>query len=109
MAPLPAPKPQGAPAARSLAQALDQSAPLAGLLQRLRESERRWARVVPLLPPELAASTRPGPLDEAHWTLLAQHAAAAAKLRQHLPLLQQALADAGLVTPALKVKVVPRI
>ena len=94
--------------AQPLARALDGSEPLANLLQRLRESQRRWEVVAPLLAGDLAAAARPGPLDESAWVILAEHAAAAAKLRQCLPLIEQALAAAGWLSPSVKVKVRPR-
>lgn len=94
--------------ARPLAGALAESAALAGLLARVRDSERRLALVAPLLPPGLAALVRPGPLDDEAWVLLVEHASAAAKLRQCLPTLQAALVAQGIVGPTLKVKIRPR-
>ncbi len=94
--------------ARPLAGALAESATLASLLARVRESERRLAVVSPRLPPGLAALVRPGPLDDEAWVLLVEHASAAAKLRQCLPTLEAALAAQGIVGPALKIKIRPR-
>ncbi|MBK9135207.1 MAG: hypothetical protein IPM15_12950 [Betaproteobacteria bacterium] len=84
------------------------SEPLAALLARLAQSQARWAVVAAGLPAELAAAARPGPLDERAWTLLADHAAAAAKLRQHLPDIEAALAAHGWLAPAVRIKVRPR-
>ena len=75
--------------------ALGRSEPLAGLMQRLRESQARFDAVSGLLAAPLRAAVRPGPLDDQGWTLLAANAAAAAKLRQHLPALAEALAAKG--------------
>ncbi|MDE2612488.1 MAG: hypothetical protein KGL78_03535 [Burkholderiales bacterium] len=94
--------------AQSLARALDTSVPLAGLLARLRESDARLAAIVSVLPAGLAASLRAGPLDDKTWTLLADHAAAAAKLRQCVPEIEAALAAGGWHGPALTIKVRPR-
>ena len=80
---------------------------LASLLARLAQSEARWAAVRPLLAAELAAAARPGPLDDEAWVILADHAAAAAKLRHSLPDIEQALADKGWHAPPVKVKVRP--
>lgn len=99
------------PARRSLpmAEALAQSAPLAQLLQRMRDSEARWQAVCGALPAGLAGQVVAGPLDEAGWTLLARSGAAASKLRQCLPRLQDALSREGWPELVIRVKVhVPR-
>lgn len=106
--------PAAAPAAAagatstSLARALDASEPLAGLLQRMQGSQARLAAISPLLPASLHDEVRAGPLDEAAWVLLVGHAAAAAKLRQLLPVLTAALLAAGWPAPPIKIKVLPR-
>jgi len=91
-----------------LARALDASASLAGLLARVRASEARLTAIVPVLPPELAATLRAGPLDDSAWTLLVEHAAAAAKLRQCLPRIEAALAEHGWAGVPVRIKVRPR-
>ena len=91
-----------------LASALARSEPLAGLLQRVHESRARFEAIAPLLPAALRGEVRSGPLDDAAWTLLVAHAAAAAKLRQMLPALQAALQARGWPGPAIKIKVHPR-
>jgi hypothetical protein len=88
-----------------LATALRQSEPLGALLQRVRDSKARFDTIAPLMPAALAAVVKPGPLDDTAWVLLAAHASAAAKLRQMVPELQSALAEAGWPGPAIKVKV----
>jgi hypothetical protein len=93
---------------QALARALDRSEPLALLLQRVRESRERFDVISVLLPPALLGSVRPGPLDEAAWSVLVDHAAAAAKLRQMLPDLQSALTEHGWPQPAIKIKIQPR-
>jgi hypothetical protein len=95
------PNPLGYP----LATALDRSEPLAGLMQRVRESRARYDAISGLLPVGLLAGTRPGPLDETAWVLLVANAAAAAKLRQLLPALQQTLSERGWPGPAIRIKV----
>ncbi|MCW5634217.1 MAG: DUF721 domain-containing protein [Rubrivivax sp.] len=94
--------------ASSLGRALRDNDTLANLLARLAESQARFAAVVPLLPPELAAAARPGALDDQTWVILAEHASAAAKLRQLLPEIESALAARGWLAPPVKVKVRPR-
>lgn len=91
-----------------LATALDRSEPLAGLLQRMRDSRARYQAVAALLPAGLAGEIRPGPLDDAWWVLLVPHAAAAAKVRQILPALETALRENGWAGPPIKIKVLPR-
>jgi hypothetical protein len=88
-----------------MAEALAQSEPLAALLARVRESEARLAAVHALLPPGLAGQVSAGPLDETGWTLLVTSGGAAAKLRQCLPRLQEALLARGAAVPAIRVKV----
>jgi len=95
-------------AALPLARALDASPSLAGLLARVRASEARLAAILPALPPELAATLHAGPLDDSAWTLLAEHAAAAAKLRQCLPRVEATLAEQGWPGVAVRIKVRPR-
>jgi hypothetical protein len=90
-----------------LARALDNSEPLTSLLQRLRASQARLAAVQPLLPEALRPHARAGALDDTAWMLLADNAAAAAKLRQLAPELQAALDAAGYSTPPLRIKVSP--
>jgi hypothetical protein len=89
-------------------EALRGSESLAGLLARLAQSQARWAVVAPRLAPALAAVARAGPLDEKSWVILADHAAAAAKLRQCLPEIEGALSAEGWQAPPVKIKVRPR-
>jgi hypothetical protein len=93
------------PQALPIRQALDQSAPLVKLVQRLRDSQGRHAAIEPALPVALRRSVRAGPVDEEGWTLLAANAAVAAKLRHLLPLLEQRLADEGWSALPIRVKV----
>ena len=91
----------------TLGAALDQSTPLAQLLQRLQESRARFDALGALLPEALRAAVRPGPLDDGGWTLLVSDGAAAAKLRQLLPALQAAQQAAGFTPLAVRVRVQP--
>jgi hypothetical protein len=94
--------------AAPVAQALRANETLAGLLARLAQSRARWQAVAARLAPELAAAARPGSLDDRVWVILADHAAAAAKLRQCLPEIEAALAAQGWQGPPVKIKVRPR-
>ena len=88
-----------------LSTALDRSEPLAALLRRLQASRERFEAVAGTLPPGLRAQVTPGPLDDEGWTLLAAHPAAAAKLRQCIPALNNAATAHGLPPLAVRVKV----
>lgn len=98
-------RPVPIPRSLPMAEALAQSSPLASLLQRIQESEARFALVRGDLPGLLATQITPGPLDETGWTLLARNGAAAAKLKQCLPRLQTLLRDRGWADVPIRVKV----
>jgi hypothetical protein len=87
----------------SLAKALEQSDALGLLSRRLALSQQRWAVACQALPPSLRAQVRAGVLDEEGWTLMVSSAAAAAKLRNCLPLIEATLRDAG--WPALTLRI----
>ena len=93
------------PDARSLADALRLSEPLARLRALLDESNARYAAIRPALPGTLAQHVRPGPVDEEGWSLLAANASVAAKLRQLQPHLEALLREGGWVDGALRIKV----
>ena len=97
-----------APGNMTLSAALGGSAPLQSLLQRLHESGSRFESLRGVLSPDLLAQLRPGPLDESGWTLLVDHSAAAAKLRQLLPRIDAHLRAAGWSGVELRLKVRPR-
>lgn len=94
-----------APHTRPIREALDASTTLAQLLQRLKEAEARMETVRQVLPTGLKAHVRTGVLDETGWNLLVPNGAVAAKLRQCLPVIEQALAERGWKPTALRVKV----
>lgn len=100
-------RPPLAPGTWPLSAALDQSAPLAQLLQRLQESRARFDALRDSLPEALRGAVRPGPLDDSSWTLVVSGGAAAAKLRQLLPALLAAQQAAGFTPLALRVRVQP--
>lgn len=88
-----------------LASALEGSLPLARLMQRLRESRERFAAIRQQLPATLADQVRPGPLDDAGWSLLVSNGAAAAKLRQLVPGFEDALRTQGWPNTVIRIKV----
>jgi hypothetical protein len=93
------------PNALALSQALERSAPLSLLRQRLLDSQQRFAVIERLLPPLLLPHVQPGPVDEEGWSLLAANASVAAKLRQLQPKLEATLAEQGWQTNLIRIKV----
>lgn len=85
--------------------ALDHSAPLASLMQRLRASQQCLEAVRTVLPAGLAMHVQAGPLDDEGWTLLAANAAVSSKLRQLQPRLMEALLKKGLKVNAIRLRV----
>jgi hypothetical protein len=85
---------------------MDKSDALARLMQRVRDSNARFEVIQARLPQALRALVQPGPVDEeGNWSLLVANGAAAAKLRQMVPLLQQALREQGWQDAKLRIKV----
>jgi hypothetical protein len=93
------------PNALGIEQALQQSAPLVRLQQLMRDSNARFDAIRGSLPALLAAHVKPGPVDDAGWSLLAANASVAAKLRQLQPRLEDILRERGWQVSAIRVKV----
>jgi hypothetical protein len=93
---------------QQLATALSRSETLGSLLHKVRESKLRLQAVAGLLPMALMDHIRAGPIDDTAWVLLVDHNAAAAKLRQMLPLLSEGLNAAGWPERTIRIKVLPR-
>lgn len=93
------------PNALGIEQALQQSAPLVRLRQLMRDSNARFDAIRPSLPAAMAAHVKPGPVDDAGWSLLAANASVAAKLRQLQPRLEDVLRERGWQVNAIRVKV----
>ena len=82
-----------------------QEAPtFARLAQLARESGERLKTILPLIPAALRASVRPGPIEGTSWCLLVESNAAAAKLRQLLPIFQDKLNNSGWQVTSIRVK-----
>ena len=89
----------------SLLQAAEESPSLAQLTERIQASSARLKAVRALLPAALRAGVLAGPLEEGQWCLLVGSNAAAAKLRQLLPDLQQHLLAKGLPVTGIRIRV----
>jgi hypothetical protein len=89
----------------ALSQALERSAPLSLLRQRLHDSNKRYAAIEPLLPALLLPHVKPGPVDDDGWSLLVANASVAAKLRQLQPRLEAALREQGWQSNLIRIKV----
>ena len=96
------------PDALRMEQALQLSAPLARLRERMRDSNDRFEAIRSSLPVAMAAHVKPGPVDELGWSLLAANAAVAAKLRQLQPRLEEIVREKGWPVSAIRVKVESR-
>lgn len=92
-------------AAVPIARAIGDSVPLTRLVERLRQSTRRFDDLRAALPAAMQPHVRPGPIDDAGWTLLVANPAVAAKLRQLLPDLAACLQQAGWPSIEIRVRV----
>jgi hypothetical protein len=92
----------------TLQQATDASPSLASLAARVRDTNERLDAVLELIPPEMRHAIQAGPVDEGIWCMLVQGSAAAAKLRQLVPLLQARLQNRGWEDAKIRIKVLTR-
>lgn len=95
------------PMSTSVAQALEGNATLSGLLAGHRRAQACFMAISPGLAPPLRKQLRAGPIDGTSWTILAANSAAAAKLRQSVPMLLSALLAHGETIAEIRIKVAP--
>jgi hypothetical protein len=88
-----------------LHEAAEGSPTLARLAQLARESGERLKAIESSIPAPLRTAVRPGPIEGTSWCLLVDSNAAAAKLRQLLPVLQAKLNSLGFEVTAIRLKV----
>jgi len=89
----------------TLADAAAQAPVLGDLLSQARESSQRLEWIRPLIPAGLRAAVHAGPVDGTEWCLVVDGPAAAAKLRQLLPMLLDALRTRGREITAIRLRV----
>ena len=93
------------PVAVSVRQAAESSPTLAHLTKLSRESSDRLKAIEPLLPEALLSAVKAGPIDEKNWCLLVDSNAAAAKIRQLIPLLEARLLSKGWKVNSIRLKI----
>jgi hypothetical protein len=86
-------------------QAVGNSPTLARLAQLVQESNSRFKAIESLIPANLRAAIKAGPIDGDNWCLLVNGNAAAAKMRQLVPLLQAGLRREGWQVGSIRLKI----
>jgi hypothetical protein len=86
-------------------EAAQDSPTLARLAELARDSGERLKAVELLIPAALRPAIKAGPVDGPNWCLLVESSAAAAKLRQLVPALQNRLRDRGWEITSIRIKV----
>lgn len=93
------------PQALSVYQAAENSPSLARLTELVQESGDRLKAIESLLPETLRPAVHAGPIDGETWCLLVSGNAAAAKIRQLLPLIQARLIGKGWKITSIRIKI----
>lgn len=89
----------------SLSQAAENSPSLARLTGLVQESNNRFKAIESLIPETLRPAVQAGPVEDTTWCLLISSNAAAAKVRQLLPLIQARLVDKGWKVTSIRLKI----
>ena len=89
----------------SFNQAVENSPALARLAGLVQESSDRLKAIESLIPEALRPAIQAGPIEDDTWCLLISSNAAAAKVRQLLPLLQTRLRDKGWKVTSIRLKI----
>lgn len=89
----------------TFSQAVENSPSLARLAGLVQESSDRLKAVESLIPEPLRPAIQAGPFEDGVWCLLVSSNAAAAKVRQLLPLLQTRLTDKGWKVTSIRLKI----
>jgi len=93
------------PSTLTIHQAAGNSPSLARLSELVRESNDRLKAIEPLLPEALRPAVKAGPIEGESWCLLVSSNAAAAKIRQLLPLIQTHLLGKGWKVTSIRLKI----
>ena len=93
------------PQALTAHQAAENSPSLARLTERVRESNDRLKAIESLLPEALRPAVKAGPIEDGAWCLLVSGNAAAAKIRQLIPLIQARLLGKGWKVTSIRLKI----
>ena len=78
---------------------------LAHLVKLGRESSDRLKAIEPLIPEALRSAIKAGPIGEKNWCLLVESNAAAAKIRQMIPVLEDRLLTNGWKINSIRLKI----
>ncbi len=89
----------------TFSQAVEDSPSLARLTELVRDSSARLKAIEALIPPTLRSAIQAGPIDGDTWCLLLSSNAAAAKVRQLLPVIQTRLNDKGWKVTSIRLKI----
>jgi hypothetical protein len=92
------------PQALSIHQAAGNAPSLARLTELVQESNDRLKAIESLLPAALRPAIKAGPIDGESWCLLVSGNAAAAKVRQLIPLIQDRLLSKGWKVTSIRLK-----
>jgi hypothetical protein len=93
------------PQALSIHQAAENAPSLARLTELVQESNDRLKSIESLLPAALRPAIKAGPIDGESWCLLVSGNAAAAKVRQLIPLIQDRLLNKGWKVSSIRLKI----
>lgn len=106
--PQPTPAEPRSRVALSVSDAAQRSPALAGLAAQMADARARLSALEDLIPPELRSAVEAGPVGVTDWCLLVRGNAAAAKLRQLRPRLEERLAARGFAMAHIRMKVQPQ-
>jgi hypothetical protein len=93
------------PRSMSVLEATQQAPALARLSELAQESKDRLVLLEPLIPVNLHASLRPGPIDKDQWCLIVANNSSAAKMRQLLPGLAAHLRSKGREVNSIRLRI----
>lgn len=93
------------PSTLTIHQAAGNSPSLARLTELVRESNDRLKAIESLLPEALRPAVKAGPIEGESWCLLVSSNAAAAKIRQLLPLIRTHLVGKGWKVTSIRLKI----